>query len=244
MEDYLKSVLNTLGYLNSFNEKCFYYVCKDLPVFHNYQVKEVAAFKWFFWLKTYFHFPGFEKRKFRFSDFPDELFDLGKKLLAQYNQLPSVEIWNLETMNHLFRQIDFYRDGDVFESDEDLLRMYDAIDKLWTHLEKQASVGYKFDVDDPKQKRMGDFKMYFNEVWIGDNSILVEMDGNKISYIAHTTINFMMTRDKTFNENLYRHIQNIMQKSTLISEVSEKERARFFRITRDKIANRKESLKV
>jgi hypothetical protein len=54
----------------------------------------------------------------------------------------------------------------------------------------------------------------------------------------------MLTRDMVFNENMYNHLQNQMKRSTLISEVSEKERAKFFRIIRDRIARRKEALNV
>lgn len=243
-EEFVTSMMHNLAYINSFKEKSFYYMCKDLPIFHQYHLQETAAFKWFFYLKTYFHFPEFERKKFRFADHPIELFELEKKVLDLYNQIPSVEVWNIETMNMFFRQIEFYRDGQVFESDEDVYRLYDAIGKLWDHLEKQASLGYKFNYGDPDQKRIGEFKMYFNEVLMGDNNMLVELDGTKLSYVSHSTINFMLTRDPAFNENMYNHVQNQMRRSTLISEVSEKERAKFFRIIRDRINNRKESLKA
>ena len=54
----------------------------------------------------------------------------------------------------------------------------------------------------------------------------------------------MLTKDEAFNANMYNHIQNQMKRSTLISEVSEKERSRFFRLVREKIIARKKSLKV
>ncbi len=243
-EEYINSLIQNMSYMNSFKEKTFYYSCKDLPIFHHYHFREIAAFKWFFWLKTYFQFPEFEKKKFNFKDHPDELFVLEQKVLALYNQLPCVEIWNLESMNIFFRQIEFYRDSQVFSSDEDVFQLYDSIGKLWDHLEKQASFGYKFDYNDPSQKRIGDLKMYFNEVLLGDNNMLLEMDGSRMTYVSHTTINFMFTRDEAFNLNMYNHIQNQMKRSTLISEVSERERARFFRLIREKIEHRKESLKV
>ena len=243
-EEYVNSLIQNLSYMNSFKEKTFYYSCKDLPIFHHYHFREIAAFKWFFWLKTYFQFPEFEKKKFNFKDHPDELFILEQKVLAQYNQLPSVEIWNLESMNIFFRQIEFYRDSQVFNSDEDVYQLYESIGKLWGHLEKQASLGYKFNYNDPEQKKIGELKMYFNEVLLGDNNMLVEMDGSRMTYVSHTTINFMFTRDEAFNLNMYNHIQNQMKRSTLISEVSERERARFFRLIREKIEHRKESLKV
>ena len=243
-EEYMNSLLQNLTYMNSFKEKEFYYSCKDMPIFHHYILREIAAFKWFFWLKTYFQFPEFEGKKFRFLDYPNELFAIDQKVLSQYNQIPSVEIWNIESMSIILRQIEFYRDCQVFESDKDAYILYEAVEKLWYHLEKQASLGYKFNYDDPEQKPIGKFRMYFNEVMLMDNNMLAMLDGVKLSYISHTTINFMLTRDMVFNENMYNHLQNQMKRSTLISAVSEKERAKFFRIIRDRIARRKEALNV
>jgi len=243
-EEYMNSLLRNLMYMNSFKEKEFYYSCKDLPVFYHYVFRELAAFKWFFWLKTYFNFPEFAGRKLRFSDYPEDLFAIDQKVLSQYNLIPSIEIWNMESMSILLRQIEFYRDCQVFESDKDVFRLYEAVDKLWDHLEKQASLGYKFGYGDPEEKPKGKFRMYFNEVQLGDNNMLAILDGMKLSYISHTTINFMLTRDIVFNENMYNHFQNLVKRSTLISAVSEKERSKFFRIIRERIARRKEALKV
>ncbi len=242
--EYITSVMQNMAYISSFKEKCFYYLCKDLPIFHHYHLKEIAAFKWFFWLKTYFQFPGFDKRKFRFADHPDEIFAIEQKVLEFYNQIPCVEIWNLESMNIFFRQIEFYRDGQVFESDNDVYLLYEALGKLWDHLEKQAAFGYKFNYGDSQQEPIAELRMYFNEVWLGDNNMLVELDGTRMAYVSHTTINFMLTKDESFTQNMYNHIQNQMKRSTLISAVSEKERSRFFRIIRERIEHRKESLKV
>ena len=243
-EEYMNNVLRYLVYMNSFKEKEFYWSCKDLTLFHHYVFREIAAFKWFFWLKTYFDFPEFKKRKFRFSDYPDELFAIDQKVLNLYNQIPSVEIWNLESMNIIFRQIDFYRDGHVFESDRDAYILYETLEKLWHHLEMQASLGYKFAYGDPEQKPAAKFRMYFNEVLLGDNNSLVVLDGVKISNIIHTTINFMTTRDVDFNDNMYNYLQNQMKRSTLISSVSEKERSKFFRIIRERISRKKEALDI
>jgi hypothetical protein len=241
-EDYMNNVLQNMTYMNSFKEKEFYWSCKDMLIFHHYVFREIAAFKWFFWLKTYFNFPEFERKKFRFSDYPDELFAIDQKVLNLYNQIPSVEIWNIESMSIILRQIEFYRDCQVFESDKDAYKLYEVVEKLWDHLEKQASLGYKFNYGDPEEKPIAKFRMYFNEVMLGDNNSLVVLDGVKVSYIAHSTINFMITRDMAFNENMYNHLQNQMKRSTLISAVSEKERAKFFRIIRERIVRRKEAL--
>ena len=243
-KEYLTSVMNDMAYMNSFKEKEFFYMCKDLPIFHHYHLREIAAFKWFFWMKSYFEFPEFENKQFSYDLHLDEYFFLEQKILDLYNQMPSVEMWNLETMNIFFRQIEFYRDGEVFKSQKDILRLYEAIEKLWDHLEEQAALGYKFRIDDPTKKSIGPFRMYFNEVLMGDNNMIVVLDGHMMSYVSHTSINFMRTMDKAFNDNMYNHVTNQMRRSTLISEVSEKERSRFFRIIRDKIERRKNALKL
>lgn len=195
-------------------------------------------------MRTYLQFPEFAKRKFKFNDYPDEFFLMDQKVLSNYLDLPSTEIWNFESMNIILRQIEFYRDGQVFESEEDVLRLYDALQNTWDHLERQAAFGYKFRQNDADKKPLAEFNMYFNEVHLGDNSMLVLLDNTKMSFLVHSTLNFMMTRDVEFNENMYRYMQNLMKRSTLISEVSEKERSRFFRIIRERITRRKEALRV
>ena len=242
--EYLTGMMHNMAYFNSFKKKEIYCSCKDLPIFHHFHLREVAAFKRFFWLKTYIQTPGFAQKKFSYSDYPEEIFELEQKVLNLYNQMPSIEIWNIESMSIIFRQIEFYRDGDVFESDKDVLRLYEAIENLWNHLEQQAAKGYKFKYDDPDQTHLGEFKMYFNEVLLGDNSFLMILDGVKMSTLTHSTFNYIMTRDLAFTENMYHHFQNQMKRSTLISEVSEKERSRFFRIIRERIEKRKETLKL
>ncbi len=239
---FLKGVMNTLAYINSFHEKEYYYLCKDSPFFHHFYFRDFAAFKYYFWMSTLWFFPEFRNKKISLDDYPDELFGIGEKILDIYNQIDSVEIWNIESMNGTLRQIDYYQAGGMFKSNDHTLRVYEAIEKIMDHLEMQAELGYKFKYGDREKKPLGRYRMYFNEVVLGDNHMLSVMDGSKIAYIPYSVANYMMTRDLTFCDKFYEYLQNLMKRSTLISEVSEKERARFFRIFRDKINHRKESL--
>ena len=86
--------------------------------------------------------------------------------------------------------------------------------------------------------------MYFNEVVLLDNSMLIMLDNAKMAMVPHTAINYMMTRDLAYCENYSQYVLNLIRRSTLISEVSEKERSRFFKRMRDRIERRKEGLKV
>ncbi len=240
--EYLGSMMENMGYMQNFKSKELYYLAKDIPFFHLFQVKELAAFKYYFWMKTLLHFPEFDNKKFSLDEYPEETFQLGRKNLQLYNQLNSCELWNFESLNSTLHQIEFYHDAGMFVSDHDAVRIYDALYKFVELLERQAELGYKFNPDDPAKKPMGTFKMYFNEVVTLDNSILAVLDGAKISFQTHSIFNFMLTRDLRFTDYVYENIQTLIRKSTYISSVSEKERLRFFNRMREKIQRRREAV--
>ena len=240
---YLNGIMHWMGYFSSFKTKEFYYLCKESPVFHHFYFKEFAAFKYFAWMGTLMFFPEFKNKKVDFAEYPDAFFQTGQKILESYNQLDSVEIWNVECLNTTLRQIDYYREGGMFKSDEDIVQLYEAIEKTMDHLEKQAELGYKFVHGDPERKPLGKLRMYFNEVVLGDNQMLAVVDTTKIVFLPHSAFNYIVTRDLAFGEHFYQYLQNLTRRSTLISEVSEKERARFFKVIRERIARRKEALK-
>jgi BetR domain-containing protein len=241
---YLTGMMHNIAYFNSFKKKEFYYLCKDTPIFHYYNSREIAAFKYFFWMGTLIYFPEFRNKKVSLDDYPDELFELGKKIVGFYNQVDTHELWNIESLNSTLHQIEYYLDNDLFASDEDALRVYEGTEKVLGHLEEQAKRGYKFNIDDPEKKPLGKYYMYFNEVVLLDNSMLIMLDNTKMAMVPHTAINYMMTRDLAYCENYSQYVLNLIRRSTLISEVSEKERSRFFRRMRERIERRKESLKV
>ena len=243
-DEYLLAVGQQVKYMASFKERAMYYLCKDIPLFHHYQFKELAAFKYFFWHKTMLQSSSFAGRKVSLKDYPEEIFDLGRKALDTYNQLESYELWNIESLNGTLRQVEFYHDTKAFQSEQDLFLVYQSLDKLFSHLEMQAELGYKFDSRDPERKRLANFHMYYNEVVIGDNSILAVLDKTKICFVTHSGINFMVTRDISFCENMYSYYQNLMRKSTLISTVSDRERSRFFKVLRNRVAARMQNLNV
>ena len=241
---YLTGMMHNIAYFNSFKKKEFYYLCKDSPIFHYFNSREIAAFKYFFWMGTLIYFPEFRNKKVNLDEYPDEMFEIGKKIVGFYNQVDSHELWNIESLNSTLHQIEYYLDNDLFATDEDALRVYEGTEKVLDHLEEQAKRGYKFNIDDPEKKPLGKYYMYYNEVVLLDNSMLIMLDNTKMAMAPHTAINYMMTRDIAYCENYSQYVLNLIRRSTLISEVSEKERSRFFRRMRDRLERRKESLKV
>ncbi len=236
---YLQSIIRQVKYMSSFKEKKMYFLCKDIPIFYHYLNREIAAFKHYVWMKGIFNAPELVGRKFSLEQYPEELFALGKEALALYNTIDSVEIWNIESINSTMRQIDYYQDAGLFENEQDVVRIYEGFEQLLSHLDLQASKGHKLDAEGAPAGRL---EMYLNEMIIGDNSILAELDGVRLSFLVHTVINPMLTRDHRFCDTLFDSMQSLMKRSTLISSVSERERARFFAHLKKRIAARKERL--
>lgn len=243
-DQYLKSAIQHVKYMASFRERKMHYLCKDIPIFHHFHFKEVAAFKHYVWMKGIFNAPELANKKFSLKDYPDELFELGRQALDVYNEIDSVEIWNLESINSSLRQIDYYQESGMFANEREVLMIYEAYDKLIAHLDQMASAGFKFNVNETQGSSSGTYQMYLNEMVIGDNSILVQLDNSKLAFIIHSVINIMITRDVRFCDNMHECMQNLMKKSTLISSVSERERSRFFKNLRNRISHRKENIKA
>ncbi len=59
---------------------------------------------------------------------------------------------------------------------------------------------------------------------------------------VHLRQNFMSTQDKVFCDYTYKHMQNLIRKSTHISVVGEKERSMFFNTLNGKIQQRKKNI--
>jgi hypothetical protein len=81
-DEYLKAMLGNMKYMSSFKQKELYYLCKDIPIFHHYQFKDLAAFKYYFWMKTILHLPSSTKRNSVLMTTRKNFFSWGKPVLT------------------------------------------------------------------------------------------------------------------------------------------------------------------
>ncbi|PWU00525.1 MAG: hypothetical protein C5B52_08755 [Bacteroidetes bacterium] len=234
--DYLQRMLNQLTYINSFKKKEFLYSAKDIFVIHSFHVKELAAFKIFFWSKSIMNNPDLKDRYFSIRDYPfDDYFLLGQKVIKEYNEMPSSEVWNFETMSSTIHQIEYYRDAGLFKTKEDLHAVVDATDIMLTHIQNQAEKGHKYMYGHGEAGHRMPVKYYIQDLILGNNSALVEIDGKYLSYLNHGVLHYLITSDERFNSRANSSFHTLLSRSTLISQTSEKERSRFFRTLREKV---------
>ena len=123
-ENYLSGIVRQLEYFASADEKQMFYLNKDIPIFHHFMFPELAAFKCYFWSRYDLDYPKFNKGQFLIEDFIDIFNNSGKKISELYLKIPSTEIWNLDCINTTIRQIDYYRETNIFKSQQDIQTVY------------------------------------------------------------------------------------------------------------------------
>ena len=233
-EKYLNDMLMHLTIINKAEKKIMYYEAKDIPPFHHFQFPELASFKYFFWMKTILAYPNYIKIYFEDCDLKEALHKTGMEIIKTYNKIPSVEIWGEDTINSTIRQIEFYKDSGFFKQKDTVRVLYNQLEELISHIEKQAEVGEKFLIGEKPTGDKNNYQLYFNEIFQGLNSIITETNDTQSVFLTHGVLNYMITNDKRFCEYTKKTFENTMRKSSLISSVSEKERHRYFHLLKKK----------
>jgi hypothetical protein len=235
--DYLKGMLKQMKYFNSFENRQMMYQCKDAPVFYFYLFPEIGAFKTFCWIKTVLDNPEYRNKTFSFSEFPfEDCYKLGQQIIKEYAVLPSTELWNFETFNSTINQLEYYRDAGLFKTGEDFKLVIESFNKMLNHLQEQANIGLKYMPGDTDVSYKAPFKFYINEVLLGNNTFILELDGQPVSIITYNALNYLITKDIRFSKKLLHGFNTLISRSTLVSGTGEKERNRFFMMQREKIS--------
>jgi hypothetical protein len=228
-----------LAEVKNFNlakEKKVMYFCKDMTFFHFYLFPEIAAFKTFFWSKTIQDSPELKQKSFSLAEFSfEECFSIGQQIVKEYNEIPSVELWNFESINSSLSQIEYYRDAGIFSNKKDMLAVIASLQQTLDHIERQAEKGCKFLPGSGDAGQRATMEFYVNEVVLGSNTILVELDGTKTTYVTHSILSYLISKDNRFNEKSFNSFNNILRRSTLVSRTGERERYKFFQSLKTKL---------
>lgn len=68
----------------------------------------------------------------------------------------------------------------------DIKLLYDKVEELINHIEKQADLGLKFNFGSEPNHDAAEYRMFVNELVLGDNTILAELDNTRITFLNHT----------------------------------------------------------
>lgn len=223
----LSDMASQLTQLSQLHHPLLYYISKDIPVFYYLGNPAACAFKFFVWLRTQFRFTSWENKPFSFSILTDELTKAAGKVTLCYDVIPSVEILNADNILNDLRQIEYYHRTQMISESGDLEIIYAAFHELVEQMERKAAKGSK--------SGTVSLSVYVNDFYVGDNTVLAETDEVQRVFLNHAAINFMSTDHKAFVRYNQDFIKNLIRRSTLISEVGERTRSRFFHLIHERI---------
>lgn len=230
-KDYLTSILERLQMISQMEDRTISFSARDLPIFHYFLFPELAAFKIFFWCKTYLNQPDLDDVSFDLDHLPniiEELIPTSRDIWQAYARIPSDEMWSIETINIPLKQILYYHEAGLFSEPTQALGLLEKYQQVLLIIQKEAQVGRKF-INASLESTPGEiFNLYYNEVSLGDNSILFKMGNKKMSFLTASIKILMTTTDESFCTEVEQYHQNFKTKSTLLSKSSEKERLKLF----------------
>lgn len=239
LDKWLENVLAQFEFMSNYPDCKVYYLAKDLPLVHFFQAPELAAFKFFFWQKSILQFEEMRGSRFEIGQIDPICRSLSEKIVVTYNKISTIELWNAESINSTIRQIEFYRDSEMFYSRAELFLLWEILENLVDHLERQAEYGTKFAYNGSAERGGASYSIYNNELILGNNTVLADMGSFRLTFLNHSVINYISTQDVRFNDYMYSAVQNMIRKSEQLNNVNEKARLNFFNRLRAKITRAK-----
>lgn len=234
LDKYLQDMLEQLSLIKNLPNKELMYFCKDVPIFQYFMFPELAAFKFFVWMKTLLPGNTANGHSENLDSIMTSLLAYCKKLADVYVTIPGIEILSPGNTATTQWQIEYARDAQLFKSEIEMEVLYDKLHEMNDHMERQAEAGKKF-LPGQNPSAGVDYKLYVNDFVIGDNTVLVKADAAEVCFITHNAINYFFTRDKRFIKYTRHFLENVIRKSIVISSAGEKERSMFFNHTRGQI---------
>lgn len=241
-KEYLYTIINQLNKIKK-ESGVMYYSAKDIPIFHFFQIKELAAFKIYYWLKTMSNSKSdIILKKFDFDILSAEIQSVTKQIYTSYTQVKSHEIWNYETIHSTINQILYYKDLGYITAKQAII-IFDKLKELLYHLEEEIKFEFKYHIGNKFIGQEKNLKFYYNEIIAADNSIYAEYGDIKESFKPHIILNYMTTNNNQYCGYVKSLFDNVIQKSTLISGVNEKDRSMFFNYNKNKITKAMQKVK-
>lgn len=119
-------------------------------------------------------------------------------MIREYNTIPSVELWNLESLQSTINQVAYYQEAGLFKSQHDFEAVVSSFQQLIDHLQLQAVKGVKFMPGDNEVSYRSPIQYYVNELILGNNTMIITLDGKPLTMITYSVFHYLFTRDERF----------------------------------------------
>lgn len=228
-ERYLTSIVDDLKAIRNASEKSIIYCAKDIPIFHHFQVPELAAFKIFYWMKQVLQLSKYKNTVFSESLIDEKFIEMGQKAKQLYAEVPSIEIWTEETVLSTLKQLLYFHKNQLIFNKALTIKLFDALSVVISQVAEQSKYEYKV-LDSSGLKKGASYQLYLCETPITNNTIFVNTDNSFSTYITHNTLNVLMTSNPEFCRETQFYTLNLINNSVLVNEKHTTEHHNFFKL--------------
>lgn len=202
------------------------YITHDVSTFQLLQFPDLAAFKFFLWMKSSLRSAEYADKKFSIEDLDEEHNRLAQAIVKRYRTIPTREIINVNAFDSTLKQIRYYHELAYFDSDEEPKRLCESLLELLLHIKHQSEKGYKLDVHQP-DSRGAAYELYINELFVVDGIVLVESDTYKETMISTVPLSLFQIQDQSVFTYYRQWTDDQIRNSVPLSGQSEKARTRY-----------------
>jgi hypothetical protein len=213
LEAYFKDSYDSLLPLLTQKESQIIYSAKDIPIFYTLGDDVLSKFKIYVWLKLLD--TTFSKKPFeQFSPSVGVIMS-AKALGSLYQDLNTIEIWDITTINSTLKQIHFYNQAGQI-TNAIALELCDALKLLMVTISERI------------ETHSDHYKLYYNELLLMNNNVLVSTPHQKSLYVPFSILSYYLTSDHITCTQAEAYLNKQLQHSKLLNTSGEKEHRTFF----------------
>lgn len=163
------------------DQSVLYYSAKDIPLFYTIGGSILSKFKLYVWVQLL----NKEEKQIHFDHFivDAQLLQGTTQLKLVYEKVKVTEIWNDTTINSSLQQIFYFFEAGLISYDTALLLLEDV----------EAIV----EIVEAKTNKSDDFfNLYYNELLILNNSVLLSSQKEKSLFVPYNMVGYFITEDK------------------------------------------------
>ncbi|WP_160131067.1 hypothetical protein [Kordia antarctica] len=212
LETYFLASYENIQKLLAMEDSEIIYSAKDLPIFYTASDNVLSRFKMFVWLQLLSE----EQKVLTFENFAPSvsLVSEASRLGELYSNLNVTEIWDVTTINSTLKQIHYYYKATLL-TEKVALNLCDDLKELLETIENKVANDVQY-------------KLYYNELLLMNNSVMVKTPIIKTLFVAYTILSYYKTSDTETLAQVDEHLQRQMRNSKLLSTAGKKEQRIFF----------------
>lgn len=241
---WLEFILNELKLISKTKKENVIYAARDIPIFYYFDFPDLIEFKFFMWQRMLLGISSYQEKNFTLSGNLEAIhYELGNKILDYYIRLPIIELWNYETFNGIMHQVEYAWLSGFFSDKSECIQLCHSLDDFLHHIQKQVAKSTRIRLGSEINESSCNYTVYLNEVFLADNTILVENDVQNSIIMTYNTLNILKTHNEVFFTQVKSALLKLIESAILISGTSAKERNHFFSGLHEKLQKFVESVK-